>query len=146
MNPFDEFRSLINKIFLLIILVAIFLFVCSCEGAKMNPIWVLTEEQASILKKEGLDKLPIEEPVVLEANASVMYEIVKKNHTSKNPLHSTKSVFQAKMIYKALKPNNPNIIIRKVPHLDLWDWEKGVFKQPKRSQDKIKHDTNRRRK
>ena len=41
MNPFDEFSSLINKIFLLIILVTIFLFLCSCQSqASMYHIYL----------------------------------------------------------------------------------------------------------
>jgi len=46
MNPFDEFRSLINKIFLLIIFITIFLFLFSCK-TKTSMYHIYLEHQPS---------------------------------------------------------------------------------------------------
>lgn len=46
MNPFDEFNSLINKIFLLIVFVAIFLFLFSCK-TKTSMYHIYLEHQPS---------------------------------------------------------------------------------------------------
>lgn len=46
MNPFDEFSSLINKIFLLIISITIFLFLFSCK-TKTSMYHIYLEHQPS---------------------------------------------------------------------------------------------------
>lgn len=56
MNPFDEFRSLINKILVLIILVAIFLFLFSCKtNASMYNIYLEHQPNEPLYSTSSLE-------------------------------------------------------------------------------------------
>jgi hypothetical protein len=56
MNPFDEFRSLINKIFILIILITIFLFLFSCKtNASMYNIYLEHQPNEPLYSTSSLE-------------------------------------------------------------------------------------------